>query len=49
MANFQIFFLVSPGVKGPDPENMVGDQDTGSPARPFCNICAFSGNRKKKI
>jgi len=37
MANFQLFFLVqgtggSP--TGPDPENRVGDQGTGSPGRP---------------
>jgi len=37
MANFQLFFLVqgtggSP--TGTDPENMLGDQDTGSPGRP---------------
>ena len=38
MATFQLFFSVhgtggSP--KGPDQENRVGDQDTGSPGRPF--------------
>ena len=38
MANFQLFLSVqgtggSP--TGPDPENRVGDQDTGSPGRPF--------------
>ena len=37
MANFQFFFSVqgtggSP--TGPDPENRVGDQDTGSAGRP---------------
>jgi len=37
MANFQFFFSVqgtggSP--TGPDPENMVGVQDAGSPGRP---------------
>ena len=37
MATFQLFFSVqgtggSP--TGPDPENRMGDQDTGSPARP---------------
>ena len=37
MANFQLFFSVqrtggSP--TGPDPENGVSDQDTGSPGRP---------------
>jgi len=36
MANFQLFFSVqgtggSPA--GPDPENRVGDQDTGRPGR----------------
>ena len=38
MANFQLFFSVQ-GTGGrptaPDPENMVGDQDIGSPGRPF--------------
>ena len=38
MAKFQLFFSVqgtggSP--TGPDPENRVDDQDTGSPGRPF--------------
>ena len=36
MVNFQLFF--SPGTggspTGPDPENTVGDQDTGSPGTP---------------
>jgi len=37
MANFQLFFSVqgtggSP--KGPDPENRVGDQETGRTGRP---------------
>jgi len=37
MGNFQLFFSVqgaggSP--TGPDPENRVDDQDTGSPSRP---------------
>ena len=37
IANFQMFFSVqgtggSP--TGPDPENRVGDQDTGNPGRP---------------
>jgi len=34
MTTFQLFF--SPGVSptGPDLENRVGDQDTGSPGRP---------------
>ena len=37
MATFQLLFTVqgtggSPA--GPDPENRVGDQDTGSPGRP---------------
>jgi len=38
MATFQLFFSVqgtggSP--TGPDPESRLGDQDTGSPGRPF--------------
>jgi len=42
MANFQLFFSVqgtggSP--TGPDPENRVGDQDIGSPGRPFLLGC----------
>jgi len=38
---FNFFFLFSPvegtggSLTGPDPENRVGDQDTGSPGRPF--------------
>ena len=37
MANFQLFFSVqgtggSP--TGPDPENRVGDQESGTPGRP---------------
>jgi len=38
MANFQLFFSVqgTGGIStGPDPENRVGDQDIGSPDRPF--------------
>jgi len=37
MANFQLFFSVQGtggGPTGPDPENRVGDQDTGSLGRP---------------
>ena len=37
MAMFQLFFSVqrtSGSPTGPDPENRVGDQDTGSPGRP---------------
>jgi len=37
MANFQLFFQskgTGDSPTGPDPENMVGDQDTGSPGRP---------------
>jgi len=37
MANFQLFFSVqgTGGIPtGSDPENRVGDQDTGSPGRP---------------
>ena len=37
MATLQLFFSVQ-GIggspTGPDPENRVGDQDTGSPGRP---------------
>ena len=37
MTTFQLFFSVQETVgspTGPDPENRVGDQDTGSPVRP---------------
>jgi len=38
MAIFQLFFFSVQGTgdspTGPDPENRVGDQDTGSPGRP---------------
>jgi len=37
MATFQLFFSVqetSGSLTGPDPENRVGDQHTGSPGRP---------------
>ena len=36
MANFQFFSVQGTGGSptGPDPENRVGDQDTGSPGRP---------------
>jgi len=37
MANFQLLFSVQEtggSPTGPDPENRVGDQDTGSPGRP---------------
>jgi len=37
MATFQLFFSVrgtSGNSTGPDPENRVGDQETGSPGRP---------------
>jgi len=38
MATFQLFFFLVQGTggspTGPDPENGVGDQDTGSPRRP---------------
>ena len=37
MANFQLFFPVQgtgDSPTGPDPENRVGDQYTGSPGRP---------------
>jgi len=37
MASFQLFFSVQGtggGPTGPDPENRVGDQETGSPGRP---------------
>ena len=39
MATFQLFFFsvqgTGGGPAGPDPENRVGDQDTGSPDRPL--------------
>jgi len=38
MATFQLFSFLVQGTggspTGPDPENRVGDQDTGSPSRP---------------
>ena len=38
MATFQLFFFSVQGTGGsptrPDPENRLGDQDTGSPGRP---------------
>jgi len=37
MATFQFFFSVQGtggSLTGPDPENRVGDQETGSPGRP---------------
>jgi len=37
MATFQLFFSVQgtgSSPTGPDPENMVADQDIGSPGRP---------------
>jgi len=37
MANFQLFFSdqgIDGSSTGSDPENIVGDQDTGSPSRP---------------
>ena len=46
MANFQLFFSVqgtdgSP--TGPDPENRVGDQDTGSSGRPVSSWLQVPG------
>ena len=46
MANFQLFLSVqgtggSP--KGSDPENRVGDQDTGSPGRPVSSAMQVPG------
>ena len=46
MLNFELFFSVqgtggSP--TGPDPEHRVGDQDTGSPGRPFSSGMQVSG------
>jgi hypothetical protein len=48
MASFQLFFSVqgtggSP--TGPDPENRVGDQDTGSPGRPVSSGLQVPGVR----
>jgi hypothetical protein len=39
---------------GPDPENRVGDQDTGSPGRPFflgckCPVSRFLSGRAKDL
>ena len=42
MANFQLFFSVQKtggSPTGPDPENRVGDQDTGSSGRQFLLGC----------
>ena len=49
MATFQLFFQVqgtggSP--TGPDPENRVGDQDTGSPARPVSSGLQVPGETR---
>jgi len=46
MATFQLFFSVqgtdgSP--MGPDPENRVGDQDSGSPGRPVSSVLQVPG------
>ena len=54
MANFQLFFSVQGtggGPKGPDPENRVGDQDTGSPGRPVSSglqVPGETGHRRAK-
>ena len=44
MANFKWVFSVQGtggSLTGPDPENRVGDQDTGRPGRPFsCGLQA---------
>ena len=46
MVNFQLFFSAqgtggSP--TGSDPENRMGDQDTGSPGRPVCSGLQVTG------
>ena len=48
MSKFQFFFSVqgtgrSP--KGPDPENRVGDQETGSPGRPVSSGLQAAGEQ----
>jgi hypothetical protein len=46
MATFQLFFSVqgTGGIPtGPDPENRVGDQDTGSPGRPVSSGLQVTG------
>jgi hypothetical protein len=48
MAIFQFFSVQATGDSptGPDPENKVGDQDTGSPGRPVS--CLAGKNRTKQ-
>ena len=46
MATFQLFFSVQGtggSLTGPDPENRVGDQDTGSRGRPVSSGLQVSG------
>ena len=46
MSIFQLFFSVhgtGGRLTGPDQENRVGDQDTGSPGRPFTSGLQVSG------
>ena len=47
MANIQLFFFSVQGTDGSptgqDPENRVGDQDTGSPGRPVSSGFQVSG------
>ena len=47
MANFQVFFFSVRGTggspTGPDPENRVGDQDTGSRCRPVSSGLQMPG------
>jgi len=46
MATFQLFFSVQGtggSLMGPDPENRVGDQDTGNPCRPVSSGLQVSG------
>ena len=47
MANLQLFFFSVQGTGGsptsPGPENRVGDQETGSPGRPFSSGLQVSG------
>ena len=47
MATFQLFFSprTDGSPTGPDPENRVGDQDTGSPGRPVGSGLQVPGER----
>jgi hypothetical protein len=49
MANFQLFFFSVQGKggspTGPDSENRIGDQDTGSPGRPVSSELQVPGEQ----